>query len=177
VHTVVLLAAQYLIYLLVVIAGLVWLISTRRDKAVWAGEAVLGLVLVGIGLVLAGHLHSDPRPFVHDPNSTPLFPHAPDNGFPSDHSAAAGLLAGLVLYWRRLVGLGVAVGAAVVAWARVAAHVHHAQDVLAGLAIGAVAAALAIWVVGRVLAILIRRGMLPGYRGRTTADREGRGAY
>ena len=176
-HTLVRFAAQYLIYLLVVAAGVVWLVGSRRDKAVWAAEGVLGLIFVGIGLLLAGHLHSDPRPFVHDPNSTPLFPHAADNGFPSDHSAAAGLLAVLVLHWRRLVGLAVAAGAAVVAWARVAAHVHHAQDVLAGLVLGAVAAGLAIWLIGRVLAVLIRRGMLPGYRGRTTADRQGRTAY
>lgn len=177
VNTVVRFAAQYLLYLLVVAAGLVWLLGSRRDKLTWALEGVLGLAFVGIGILLAGHLHTDPRPFVHDPHSTPLFPHPADNGFPSDHSAAAGLLAVLVLHWRRLLGVAVAVGAAVVAWARVAAHVHHAQDVLAGLAIGAVAAALAIWVIGRVLAVLIRSGKLPGYRGRTTADRQGRVAY
>ena len=68
-------------------------------------------------------------------------------------------------------------GAAVVAWARVAAHVHHAQDVLAGLAIGAVAAVLAIWLFGRVLAVLRRKGMLTDDRARTTADRRRGAAY
>lgn len=172
VNSVVRFAAQYLIYVLVGIAAVVWLFGSRRDKAVWALESVLGLVLVGIGLVMAGHLHTDPRPFVHDPNSTPLFPHGADNGFPSDHGAAAGLLAGLVLRWRWLVGIAVAVGAAVVAWARVAAHVHHAQDVLAGLLIGVVAAALAMWLIGRIIEILRRRGWFSGHGARTTADRQ-----
>lgn len=171
-NTVARFAAQYLIYLMVVLAGVVWLFGSRRDKVAWALEGVLGLAFVGIGLVLAGHLHTDPRPFVHDPNSTPLFPHAADNGFPSDHSAAAGLLAVLVLRWRWLVGIVVAVAAAVVAWARVAAHVHHAQDVLGGLVIGAIAAGLAIWLVGWVLDVLRRRGMFSGYGARTTADRD-----
>jgi undecaprenyl-diphosphatase len=176
VNSVVIFAAKYLIYVLVAVAALVWLVGSRRDKVAWGLHSLIGLVLVGIGLVVAGHLHTDPRPFVHDPNSTPLFSHAPDNGFPSDHATAAGLLAVLVLRWRWLVGIVVAVGAAVVAWGRVAAHVHHAQDVAAGLAIGAVAAGLAIWLVGWVVGVLRRRGVLTENRARTTADREGRAA-
>lgn len=171
-HSVIVFAAQYLIYLLLAVAALVWFLAGRADKAVWVLQAALGLLLVGIGLLVAGHLHTDPRPFVHDPSSVPLFPHAPDNGFPSDHSAAAGLLAALVIHWRRIVGAGVAVGAAVIAWGRVAGHVHHAQDVIAGLAIGAAAAALGIWLVGRLLTAARRRGMVTGPRSRTTADRQ-----
>jgi membrane-associated phospholipid phosphatase len=160
VNSVIVFAAQYLIYLLVAAAALVWFLGDIRDKTIRAAEAALGLAFVGLGLLVAGHLHTDPRPFVHDPNSTPLLPHAADNGFPSDHSAAAGLLAGLVLRWRQLIGVAVAAGAVVVAWGRVAAHVHHAQDVLAGLVIGGAAAGLGIWVFGRLLAVLRRRGVL-----------------
>lgn len=172
VNTVVRFAAQYLLYLLVVAAGLVWLLGSRRDKLTWALEGVLGLAFVGIGILLAGHLHTDPRPFVHDPHSTPLFPHPADNGFPSDHSAAAGLLAALVVRWRWPAGIAVAVGAAVVAWSRVAAHVHHGQDVVAGLVIGAIAATLAIWLIGRILELVRRRQVVTGSGARTTADRQ-----
>ena len=175
-HSVVIFAAQYLLYVMAAVAALVWLVGSRPEKAAWAVQAVLGLLLVGVGILLASHLHSDPRPFVHDPNSAPLFPHAADNGFPSDHSAAAGLLAALVVRWRWTVGAGVAVGAAVVAWSRVAAHVHHAQDVVAGLAIGAAAAAVAIWAFGRLMEMVRHRELLSGRGGRTTADRQGRAA-
>ena len=174
-HTVVVVLAQDLLYLLVVIAGLVWLMCSRPQKAALTAEAVLGLVVVGIGIWVAGHLHTDPRPFVHDPASTPLFSHPADNGFPSDHSAAAGLLTVLVFRYRRIVGAFVAVGAALIAWARVAAHVHHAQDVVAGLAIGLLAGMLAIWLVGLLANALRRRGLTGGgSQARTTADRAGR---
>lgn len=142
--------AQYLLYVLVVVAGIVWLTLDRPGKVRFALEGILGLIVVGIGIWLAGHLHTDPRPFVHDPASTPLFPHPADNGFPSDHSAAAGLLTVLVARYRRVIGALVGVGAALVAWSRVAAHVHHLQDVAAGLAIGAVAGLIGIWLASLV---------------------------
>jgi undecaprenyl-diphosphatase len=172
VNTLIVLLAQYLLYVLVVVAGLVWWTGSHRQKATLAAEAVLGLLLVGVGIVVAGHLHTDPRPFVHDPASKPLFPHPADNGFPSDHSAAAGLLAALVLRYRRALGLVVAGGAVLIAWARVAAHVHHGQDVVTGLALGAAAGALAIWLAGLLASMLQRRGLRFGAaEARTTADR------
>jgi membrane-associated phospholipid phosphatase len=99
----------------------------------------------------------DPRPFVQAPSSPPLFPHAADNGFPSDHGAAGGLLAALVTAHKRAVGAVVAVGAVLIAAARVAAHVHHVQDVVAGLAIGVAAGVLAVWTVNRIVAVRARR--------------------
>lgn len=170
--TLVVVTAEYLLYVLVGVAGLVWLTVSSRDKAVLVAEGVLGLVVVGIGIWVAGHLHTDPRPFVHDPASRPLFPHPADNGFPSDHSAAAGLLTALVVRYRRILGAAVAVGAALVAWARVAAHVHHGQDVVAGLAIGVAAGVLAIWLASLLADELRRRGItVGGSQARTTADR------
>jgi membrane-associated phospholipid phosphatase len=150
VRAVVVVVAQYLLFVLAAGAALVWLTRDRGTKWTLAGQAVLGLVLVGIGIWVAGALHSDPRPFVTDPASAPFFPHPADNGFPSDHAAAAALLAALVVRHQRAVGALIAVGAVLIAVARVAAHVHHAQDVVAGLAIGAVAGAVAIIVVERV---------------------------
>jgi membrane-associated phospholipid phosphatase len=165
--------AQYLLYALVVVAAGVWLTRDRPEKVRLVVEAVAGLVLVGIGIVVAAHLHSDPRPFVHDPNSAPLFAHPADNGFPSDHSAAGGLLTALVLRYKRWWGLVVGVGAVAIAWARVAAHVHHAQDVVAGLGIGLAAGALAVWLVQLLIGRLNRRGLHMGIHASTTADRGG----
>jgi undecaprenyl-diphosphatase len=144
VTAVVVAVAQYLVFVLAAAAGLVWLTRDRPGKVALAAEAVVGLGLVGIGIWLAGHLHTDPRPFVHDPHSAPLFPHPADNGFPSDHAAAAALLTVLVVRRQRVVGALVGLGAVLIAWARVGAHVHHAQDVVAGLAIGLAAGALAV---------------------------------
>jgi membrane-associated phospholipid phosphatase len=151
--------AQYLLPGLALVAALVWLVQDRAGKVSLAGQAVLGLLLVGAGIWLAGALHVDPRPFVQDPSSPPLFLHPADNGFPSDHGAAGGLLAALVARYHRVLGAVVAVGAVLIAAARVAAHVHHVQDVVAGLAIGVAAAVLAVWVVDRARAVLDRRAL------------------
>jgi undecaprenyl-diphosphatase len=165
---VVVLAAQDLLYVLAAVAVVVWLLLDRPGKVRLTVEALLGLALVGVGIVVAAHLHTDPRPFVTD-GSVPLFPHPADNGFPSDHSAAAGLLAALVARHRRVVGALVAAGAVVVAWARVAAHVHHLQDVAAGLGIGALAGLVAIWLASLVLG----SGRRTGWTTRDVAGRTG----
>ena len=136
--------AQYLLFGLAAIAGLVWLTLDRTGKLQLAVESVLGLAVLGAGIWLAGSLHVDPRPFVQDPSLHPLFAHPRDNGFPSDHAAAGGLLTALVLRHRRTIGVLIGVGAVLVAAARVAAHVHHLQDVVAGLLIGLAAGGLGI---------------------------------
>jgi membrane-associated phospholipid phosphatase len=146
VNTVIVLVAQYLLFGLALLAGLTWLTLDRPGKLRLAGAAVLGLAVVGLGIWIAGSLHVDPRPFVQDPSTHPLFPHPADNGFPSDHAAAGGLLTALVLRYRRLLGVLVGAGAVLVAAARVAAHVHHVQDVVAGLLIGLAAGAVGILV-------------------------------
>jgi membrane-associated phospholipid phosphatase len=160
VSTLVVLAAQDLLYLLVAVGALVWLLLDRRGKVALAVGSLAGLVLVGVGIWVAAHLHSDPRPFVSD-GSRALFAHPADNGFPSDHSAAAALLATVVARSRRVAGALLGAGAVVVAWARVAAHVHHAQDVVAGLGIGVLAGLVGILLAPALLAPLDRRGLLP----------------
>lgn len=137
-------AAQYLLWVMVAVFAAIWLwAETRRGKVTLAAAGVIGLVITVILIMVAGALHTDPRPFVQNPSIHPLFAHAPDNGFPSDHSAAAALIAVLIAIRHRWYGAGLGLLAIVIAWARVAAHVHHTQDVVAGLAIGVVAAALA----------------------------------
>lgn len=146
--------ATYVLYLMVAGFGLIWLLAeNRRGKVDLGLAAVIGLALVLVLIVIAGAVHSDPRPFVQNPALHPLIRHAADNGFPSDHSAAAGLIATLVILRHRWWGAVLAIVALAVAWSRVAAHVHHVQDVVAGLAFGAVAA----WVGTLLAAVLISR--------------------
>ncbi|MGH3284034.1 MAG: phosphatase PAP2 family protein [Streptosporangiaceae bacterium] len=155
-------AAQYLLFIMVAGFAAFWLFCTdRAGKLRLGGAAVIGLILAAVFLVLAGKLHSDPRPFVQNPRLHPLFQHARDNGFPSDHSIAAGLIAGLILFRSRPWGALFALAACCVAAARVAAHVHHVQDVVAGLILGGIAAAIGYYAAGVVLAILQSRTSLP----------------
>ncbi len=151
-HTVIVWVAQYLLWAMAAGFAAVWLfVEGRRGKIELGAESVIGLVLALIFLYLAKSVHHDPRPFVQNPHIKPLFGHSRDDGFPSDHSLAAGLLAILVCIRHRLLGLGFVTAAVGIAWARVAAHVHHLQDVVAGLLLGALAAALAHLVIALVM--------------------------
>lgn len=150
--TVIIAAASYLIYAMVIGFGLVWLLAEdRRGKVELILAAAIGLAVVLVLIKIASASYVDPRPFVPvadgGDGATSLIPHAPDNGFPSDHSSAAGLMAALVLLRRRLAaGIWFALGAAAVAWGRVASGVHHLLDVAVGLGLGVVAAGIGIGV-------------------------------
>src|SRR5450759_555305 len=86
--TLIVITAKYALFLSLVITAYVWLRLPRRQKwefVVWAflgGAIALALVKLG------GALYVDQRPFVIH-HIAPLFPHAADNGFPSDHMVAS----------------------------------------------------------------------------------------
>jgi membrane-associated phospholipid phosphatase len=87
---------------------------------------VLSLILAKIG----AHLYNDPRPYIKD-GSVPLFAHSNDpNGFPSDHTLLASFLGFVALSYSRKIGIALLIVAALVGWARVAAHVHHLADIV-----------------------------------------------
>jgi undecaprenyl-diphosphatase len=159
VDPVIVFVAQYLLFVMAAGFAVYWLAGENwPDGKVRVGAtAVAGLVLALAFIYIGGKLHSDPRPFVQDASLKPMFAHAKDNGFPSDHSTMAGLIAALVLWRSRSWGALFGVAALLVAAARVLAHVHHVQDVVAGLALGVLAFLIAWYVVRFALAALARR--------------------
>jgi undecaprenyl-diphosphatase len=109
-----------------------------RRAVVAAGlSAALGLAIAQV----LSRLVDRPRPFVAHPGAVHLFSaHAADPGFPSDHATAAFAIAvALVLRSRRWGALALA-AAVVLAATRVAMGIHYPTDVLAGAAVGALAA-------------------------------------
>lgn len=165
-HSLIVWTAQYLLFVMAAVFALVWLVAEdRRGKIEVVATAAVGVVLMVAFLYIAKYVHHDPRPFVQNPKIKPFFGHSRDDGFPSDHSLAAGLIATLVIWRHRVVGMLLALAAIGIAWARVAAHVHHLQDVVAGLGLGALAGVLASLVVPPLLARLTRR------TARTSAER------
>jgi undecaprenyl-diphosphatase len=150
--------AKYLLYVMVAVFAAVWLLAERRAGRIeLTVAAVVGLICCGVFIVVAGHVHNDPRPFVDHPNVHPLFSHSADNGFPSDHSVAAGLITTLIVYRHRVVGVVLALCAIAIAVARVHAEVHHTQDVVAGLLLGVLAAVIGLLVARPVTARVGRR--------------------
>ena len=137
--TLIVAVAQYLPFLIPVVAGIIWLFLPRQDKFGLAVQAVVALVIAVLLIQLAAATLADPRPFVVDPSIRPLFTHPPDNGFPSDHTTLAATVAFLVMIYRRWLGAALLAASVLVGVARVAAHVHHGQDIVGGVLIAVVA--------------------------------------
>jgi undecaprenyl-diphosphatase len=136
-------AAQYLPLLIPMAAAVIWVFLPRPDKVGLAVQAVLSLVIAVVLIKVAASIHTDPRPFVVDPSIKTLFSHPADNGFPSDHTTLAATVAFLVTMYRRWLGASLVVASLLVGAARVAAHVHHGQDIVAGVLIAALAVGVA----------------------------------
>jgi len=140
-HTMIILIAKYAV---VVPVGVLVYVFARLDKrrrielVVFLGVSV---VMAAVLAKLAAALHQDPRPFVRD-GVRPYFVHGADNGFPSDHTTYSAAIAFVVLRYRWQLGLALAAVSLAIGTARVAAGVHHGQDVAAGFVIGAAGAGL-----------------------------------
>jgi len=138
-NSVIVAVAQYLIFLILAAAAVIWIFLPRPDKVGLAMQAVVSLAIAVVVVKLAGAVHADPRPFVVDPSIRPLFAHPADNGFPSDHTALAATVAFLVMTYRRGLGAVLLAASIMAGAARMAAHVHHGQDIVAGLLIAVLA--------------------------------------
>jgi undecaprenyl-diphosphatase len=135
-------SAVDLIFLLALVPPLVWFWpaepSRRAANQRLAASAVLAVVVAVVVAWLLGHIFSEARPFVSDPDTRLLVHHSADNSFPSDHVAFAAAIAGSFLR-RPWVGWLTLVGVVWIAFARVFVGVHWPVDVLASLAIGVAA--------------------------------------
>jgi undecaprenyl-diphosphatase len=142
-NTLIVAVAQYLLYLILAAAAVIWLYLPRHEKVGLAVQTILSLVILVVLIKVVAGIHADPRPFVVQPSIRPLFAHPADNGFPSDHTALAATVALLVMMYRRWLGALLLAASIVVGAARMAAHVHHGQDIVAGLLIAALAVGIA----------------------------------
>ncbi len=141
--------AQYFLLISVAVTALVWLRQPADRKWSMGLAGIAGGAVALAAIYLASHLYHDRRPFVTE-HIRPMFAHAADNGFPSDHSTLAMFLAVCVLYFSWRWGIVLLVNAVLIGTARVLAHVHSPLDVAAGFAIGALTAALACWLAPKI---------------------------
>ena len=140
-HLLILVSAKYLFAVPIAIFLWALLRAAPSDRRVLLIRSVIALVL-GVALAKGGGaLYDDPRPFVAG-HFTPMIAHAPDNGFPSDHSLLVFSCA--FLLWpfdRRLAAIAFLCAAAVGA-GRVASGLHHGVDVLASIGFALIGAAV-----------------------------------
>jgi undecaprenyl-diphosphatase len=137
--------AEFLFVILLATLFLVrgkWRSLNGRHGVVAAGfSALLGL---GVAQLIA-HLWARPRPYVAHAADAHLFiARSADPSFPSDHATAAFAIAVALLLRHRNAGWLAVAMAVVLSVARVAVGTHYPSDVLAGAAIGTLAA-LVLW--------------------------------
>lgn len=153
-NSLIVIVAQDALYVVALVAAVVWLLAPRPEKVALAVQVVVAAIAVGILVKLTSALYVDPRPFVGPHAVKPLFSHPNDNGFPSDHTSAATAVALVVAAHRRLVGVVLLVLALAIGSARVLAHVHHWLDIGVGALVGLIAAAVGLlvwqWVAPRL---------------------------
>lgn len=151
-HETVIIIAKYFIVLAVLIAFAVWLRVSTPQKKRFIVLAVLGGIFSLALAKLGSKLYSDPRPFVAG-HFTPYFSHAPDNGFPSDHTLLTSFLAFTTWRFSRLSGTAVLALAVLIGASRVIAGVHHWLDIAGSIVI----AFIGVWLAG----LLVNRFLKP----------------
>lgn len=135
------LCAKYLYLIIGLIAAIYWLTLPKKQKIQMAIFATCTAIIAFVLTKLGGALFYDPRPFVTQ-HIMPLYPHAADNGFPSDHTVLAATIAVAVYSGSKKLGLVLFGLAIVIGVSRVLAHIHSPIDILGSL-IFAIAGGLA----------------------------------
>lgn len=149
-NEVIVIGAKYL-YLVIVAAALIyWIVTPRTTKKYLV---ILGIVVCASALItsrIVAHFFYDPRPFVVR-HFTPLVPHAPDNGFPSDHTLLGSAIAGTITVCNPILGIALWLITAMVGTARVLAGIHSPIDIAGSICIGAAAALVAHFLLRRLV--------------------------
>jgi undecaprenyl-diphosphatase len=126
-------AAVYGLYVCIALLGSALLRVRPRSIIV---PLIVGAAAAALLDVLAGLVYQDQRPFVTI-GVVPLVPHGPDNGFPSDHSAAAAFASTIALYVDRRLGIIAWAAAVLLGLGRLYCLLHSPLDIAAGWSIGA----------------------------------------
>ncbi len=140
--TFIIFGAKYLVVFVALGAATLLVRLPREQQKLYIKRAVIAGILALVLTKLAGVLYFDPRPFTH--GATALIPHAPDNGFPSDHTVLSFLAALLALTVSKRVGGILLLLSGIVALCRVLSGIHTLLDVIAATVISCVSVALAL---------------------------------
>lgn len=136
------LTADYGLYVCAFLLLVAWL--RRRPSGVLLPFAIGAICAIALDAI-AGIVHHDQRPFI-TLGVAPLIAHGVDNGFPSDHSAAAAFIAVTTLFIDAPLGVLACVVAFAIGIARLYCLLHLPVDVIAGWVIGATpAVVVGVW--------------------------------
>ena len=139
-NSIVVFVAQYLFLFVILLLGLAWLNTKDKNTKV---KFIVSVIIAGIIAFILSRIASkffyDTRPFVAQ-HVKPLFPHAADNGFPSDHALLTGTLTAAAYFFNKKYATGMLVLTILIGIARVWAKVHSPLDIAGGWVFGIVGA-------------------------------------
>jgi len=138
--------AEYLIVAVVAGVAIAWFMVPKVNRWRLTSSIVLAGVIALVLARIASRLYYDPRPFVTE-HVQPLFHHAPDNGFPSDHSLLAMALTATVYFFNKRLSVVMLVLTIVIGVARVLAKVHSPLDIGAAWLLGIIGATASYYIV------------------------------
>lgn len=147
--TFIVLTAKYLYMIILLIGVIIFLMQDKAGKIKLVKVSVIAGVIALALTMSISHIFYSARPFVTE-HISPLFPHAPDNGFPSDHTLISALAAFAVYLVHKKAGVILGVLAIIVGASRVLAHVHHPIDIIGSLAIAGVAVLIAHYIIPKI---------------------------
>ncbi|HET8709397.1 MAG TPA: phosphatase PAP2 family protein [Candidatus Saccharimonadales bacterium] len=145
-HEIIILVAKY--FLVLSLIGILYVAYRipSNEKLRFVLLVIAGGIISLVLAKIANHFIHDPRPFVQG-HFTPLISHAPDNGFPSDHTLLAAFLGYAALLKSRKIGIALLIVALLVGLARMAAGVHHSWDILGSFIIAGIGCVIAYYLV------------------------------
>ncbi len=135
--TLIIFCANYLYLVVVAIAIVYTLLQSREKQKQILILAIIALPLAYIVAKIGGVLYYDPRPFVVG-HFTPLIPHTPDNGFPSDHTLLTAAISSVFFVSSKRISIVLWALTLVVGIARVMAGIHHPVDIIGSIVIAGV---------------------------------------
>lgn len=135
--------AEYAIWMIPALIGIVWLRSGEHTRKVLLEATVSGLAGLLINQLI-GMLWQYPRPFMIGLGHT-FISHAADSSFPSDHLTLLWAVAfSFLMHHRpRIAGMTLALLGLPVAWARIYLGVHFPLDMVGAVLVAALSAWLA----------------------------------
>jgi undecaprenyl-diphosphatase len=149
---------QASIPVMVAITALLWFLSRPGRDRRWKLASACGFLSAAIGYVFAfviHHIYDRPRPYEAHAIAHP-WSSSTDASFPSDHTTVSFAIAFAVLAFDTVAGVVFLVVAAIIGVGRLFIGAHYPGDVLMGVAVGAVAAVVAVRVLRPVAAAAVR---------------------
>ncbi len=124
-------------YLYLIVMGIALFYFLKKSEATRKRIIILSIIVLPATYLIAkimGFFYYDPRPFVLG-NFTPLIHHAPDNGFPSDHTLLTADMASVLYLFSKKTSMVLWMFTLIVGISRVYAGLHHPIDVFGSMVI------------------------------------------